>query len=95
MGAPRLHAVIDELTQVIEQRPELASDVMHFIFDGDASVREGLSDVRTRPLPDTRHTDGSMSFNVGVELLASRQLLEFAAAVSAGVVPEMALPGGA
>jgi len=87
-----LHSVVDDLLCVIESRPELAPAVMHFIFDDVSSIREGLSEVRTRPGADTRHVDGSVSFNVGVELLASRQLLQFAAAVSAGVVPEMALP---
>jgi hypothetical protein len=92
MRSQLLHSVVDELLGVIEQRPEVAPAVMHFIFDDVSSIREGLSEVRTRPGADTRHVDGSVSFNVGVELLASRQLLQFAAAVSAGVVPEMALP---
>lgn len=90
-----LHSVIDDLLGVIEQRPEVAPTVMHFVFDDASSVREGLSEVRTRPAEGTCHPNGSMSFSIGVELLASRQLLQFAAAVSAGVVPEMALPGGA
>ncbi|MBW9102919.1 hypothetical protein [Paraburkholderia phenoliruptrix] len=95
MRAQLLHSVIDQLLCTIEERPELAPDVMHFIFDDDSSIRHGLSEVRTRPGNGTQHANGSVSFSVGVELLASRQLLQFAAAVSAGVVPEMALPGGA
>lgn len=95
MRSRLLHSVVDDLLCAIEDRPELASDVMHFIFDDDSSIRAGLSEVRTRPGAGTQHANGSMSFSVGVELLASRQLLQFAAAVSAGVVPEMALPGGA
>jgi len=92
MRNPLLHSVVDELLGVIEQRPEIAPAVMHFVFDDASSVREGLSEVRTRPGNGTSHPNGSVSFSVGVELLASRQLLQFAAAVSAGVVPEMALP---
>jgi hypothetical protein len=95
MRGRSVHSVVDDLLDAIERRPEVAAAVMHFVFDDVSAVREGLCDVRTRPGIGESHPDGSMSFSVGVELLASRQLLEFAAAISAGVVPEMALPGGA
>jgi hypothetical protein len=94
MTARLLHSVIDDLLVVIEYRPELADDVMRFIFDDASSIRDGLCEVRTRPGSDVRHADGSMSFNVGVELLASRGLIQFAHAVSQGVVPPMAVAGG-
>lgn len=94
MSTRLLHAVVDELLIAIGDHPQLAHEVLHFLFEDEEALRSGLTEIRTRQLPDTRHADGSVSFDIGVELFASRQLLEFAAAVSAGIVPEMALPCG-
>lgn len=93
---PRLlHSVIDDVLIALEQWPELGGDVMRFVFDESHAIREGLCDARTRHDDGKRHPDGTVSFGVGVELLASRQLIEFASAISQGFVPHMPLPGGA
>lgn len=91
MKAPLLHSVIDLLLVVIDERPELARDVMHFIFDESSEIRAGLCDVHTRPGCDTRHLDGSVSFSIGIELRATERLIQFAHAVSQGIVPPMAV----
>jgi hypothetical protein len=95
MNPRLLHSVIDDLLATVDQRPELAEPVTRFVFDDSKTIREGLCDVRTRAGPDVRHADGSVSFGVCVELLASHDLIQFAHAVSNGVVPHMRLSDNA
>ncbi|MHB9833855.1 hypothetical protein Q8F57_003350 [Paraburkholderia terrae] len=95
VSTPLLHSVIDQLLDAIEHRPELADDVMHFIFDEVNEIRAGLCDVNPRHGRDTHHADGSVSFGFGVELRASEQLIQFASAISQGFVPQMPIAGGA
>lgn len=95
MSGPLLHSVVDDLLDSIEQRPELAEPVLRFIFDGSQMIREGLSDIRLRDGGQTRHADGSVTFNCGAEVQASRELVQFAHAVANGVVPHMPLRGDA
>jgi len=94
MKAPLLHSVIDQLLDVIDLRPELAADVMHFIFDDAKEIRDGLADVYVPEGAPAHHSDGSVGFSVAIELRASETLMHFARAVSDGVVPALQLPGG-
>ncbi|RKE35256.1 hypothetical protein B0G76_1317 [Paraburkholderia sp. BL23I1N1] len=90
-----LHSVIDQLLNAIDHRPELADDVLHFLFDEVNEIREGLCDVSTRHGRDTVHADGSVTFGIGVELRATERLMQFTHAIAQGVVPHMPLAGGA
>lgn len=90
MKAPLLHSVIDDLLCSIERYPEIAGPVDWFIFDDRRDVRSGLYVVKT-PTENIKHADGSFSVNVGLEVLASDDLIQFAHAVANGVVPHMAL----
>ena len=88
-----LHTVIDDLLGSIERWPELGDVVKGVVFDEANEIRVGLCDVRTEMLGETRHPDKSVSFRVGVEIRASDELVQFAHAVSNGIVPHMRLPG--
>lgn len=90
MNAPLLHSVIDDLLDAIDRRPEFTDSVMHFVFDEVNEIRAGLSEVKQR---DARNTfpDGSLSIRVDGDVVASRELIQFAHAVSNGVVPHMPL----
>jgi hypothetical protein len=94
MKAPSLHSVIDQLLDVIDLRPELAADVMHFIFDDAQEIRDGLADVYVPEAAPAHHPGGSVGFSMVGELRASERLMHFARAVSDGVVPAMQLGGG-
>ncbi|MFM0243819.1 hypothetical protein [Paraburkholderia sediminicola] len=90
MSSRLLHSVIDDLLDAVEQRPELVEPVMHFVFDEVNAIRAGLSEVQKRNAGDAL-PDGSLSIRVDGDVLASRQLIQFAHAIANGVVPQMAL----
>lgn len=93
---PRLlHSVIDDLLDALDRHPELTEPAMRFVFGEAHAIRQGAYDVQTRVGTDVRHADGSVSLGVGCEVLASRELIQFAHAVANGVVPHMPLRAAA
>ena len=90
MNKRLLHSVIDDLLNAVEQRPELTEPVMHFVFDEVNAIRAGLCEVKEFDAGDTL-PDGSVSIRVRGDVIASRELIQFAHAVANGVVPHMPL----
>ncbi|HEX7907293.1 MAG TPA: hypothetical protein VF534_04275 [Paraburkholderia sp.] len=94
MKSRLLHSVIDDLLDTVEQRPELTEPVMHFVFDEVNAIRAGLGEVKKRDVGSTL-PDGSLSIRIVGDVVASRELIQFAHAVANGVVPHMPLRGAA
>jgi hypothetical protein len=90
MNRPLLHSVLDDLLCTLDRYPEVAEPVKRFIFDEEYAIRRGNYLVKA-PTENVRHADGSVSINVGLEVLASDDLIQFAHAVANGVVPHMPL----
>jgi hypothetical protein len=90
MNPRLLHSVLDDLLRSVERYPEMFEPVKRFVFDEYHAIREGIY-VVTTPAENVRHSDGSVSISVGLEVLASDDLIHFAHAVANGVVPHMPL----
>lgn len=91
MNAPLLHTVLNDLLCAVDRYPEVAESVGWFVFDGDRAIREGIYVVKTDVAQEVLHLDGSIGVRVGVEVLASDDLVQFAHAVANGVIPHMPL----
>lgn len=97
---PRLlHSVIDEVLEAAERWPELASEILHFVFDETHDVREGLYETKTHVLGE-----GTLKFGAGHEVrstavvtqtVATDRLVQFAHAVARGFIPHVLPAGGA
>ncbi|TAM50199.1 MAG: hypothetical protein EPN57_20470 [Paraburkholderia sp.] len=84
---PRLlHSVIDDILAAAEQWPELAADILHFVFDATHDVRPHLYCEQTSCVADS---------SVVVETLAADRLVQFAHAVTRGFIPHVMPAGGA
>ncbi|RDU99198.1 hypothetical protein [Trinickia dinghuensis] len=97
---PRLlHSVIDDVLAAAEQWPEIANDVLHFVFDEAQDIREGLFETKTHVLGDgTVEIDGVPPVKTTVvvtQTLATERLVHFAHAVSRGFIPHVMAAGGA
>jgi hypothetical protein len=91
MNPRLLHSVLDDLLCAVDRYPEVAEPVARFVFDEEHAIRKGVYEVKSQTGTDVRHADGSVSISVGVEVLASDDLIQFAHAVANGVVPHMPL----
>ncbi|WP_175946673.1 hypothetical protein [Burkholderia pyrrocinia] len=93
MKLRKLQNVIDDLTDAIGRWPGLVDDVFAFVFD-EGIVRDGLFSIRTCEGKELKVGD-TIQMDIGVAIFAAPELVQFAAAVAQGVVPEMPLVGGA
>jgi hypothetical protein len=93
MNPRLLHSVLDDLLCSVDRYPEIAEPVMRFVFDEGHAIREGIFEVKTQVGAEVRHADASVGFDIGLEVLASNELIQFAHAVANGVVPHMPLRG--
>lgn len=83
---PRLlHSVIDDVLAAVEQWPELATEILHFVFDEGHDVRPHLYRERTSCIADS---------STVVEAIASEGFIQFAQAVGRGVIPHVMPAGG-
>ena len=84
---PRLlHSVIDDVLTAIEQWPELAAEILHFVFDEGHNVRPHLYRERTSCVAES---------STVVEAIASEGFVQFAQAAGRGVIPHVMPAGGA
>lgn len=84
---PRLlHSVIDDVLAATEQWPELAVEILHFVFDDRHDVRPHLYREQTSCVADS---------SIVVEVFASEGFMHFAHAVGCGVIPHVMPAGGA
>lgn len=94
MELRKLQTVIDDLVDAVGRWPELASDVAAFLFDESFVVRDGLFSIRTAAGAEVKIGD-TVRMEIGIAIFAAPELVQFAAAVTQGVVPAMPLGGGA
>ena len=94
MEPRKLQNVIDDLVDGISRWPELAGDVMAFLFDETFAVRDGLFSIRTDNGAEVKVGD-TIRMDIGIAIFAAPELVQFAVAVAQGVVPAMPLVGGA
>lgn len=93
MAARELWDVLAEVLDAMHRYPAMRSEILRCLFD-DEGLRAGTFDLVTETATTTKRDGMELSLHTR-NILPSTWLLLFASAVSNGVVPEMALPGGA
>lgn len=93
MAARELEEVLADVIDAMHRYPAIRKQVLHCLFD-ENGLRSGVYDMVTDTIAITKHGGTELSLHTR-NILPSTWLLLFASAVSNGVVPEMALPGGA
>lgn len=84
---PRLlHSVIDDVLDATEKWPELAAEILHFVFDESHDVRPNLYREQTSCVANS---------SIVVEAYAMEGFVHFAQAVGCGVIPHVMPAGGA
>lgn len=93
MAARELQDVLGDVIDAMHRYPAIRKQVLHCLFDEDG-LRSGVYEMVTDTFTTTKQDGTELSLHTR-NILPSTWLLHFASAVSNGVVPEMALPGGA
>ncbi|MFD1557060.1 hypothetical protein ACFSHT_15775 [Paraburkholderia silviterrae] len=89
MSERTLHKVLAEIVDACRRYPALYAHVFHCLFDG-GEVRDGLFRVECDAV--SRPARGGAQVTLVAKVWPSEWLLQFAHAVSRGVMPEMVLP---
>lgn len=98
MQSRLLHSVIDDVLEAAERFPEMAADILHFVFDETRDVREGLYETKTRVLGESTLQAGAREARgtaVVTQTMATDRLVQFAHAVARGFIPHVLPAGGA
>ena len=98
MQARLLHSVIDDVLEAAERWPEMASDILHFVFDETHDVREGLYETKTHVLGESTLQAGGQEARgapVVTQAMATDRLIQFAHAVARGFIPHVLPAAGA
>lgn len=93
MADRTLHEVLGEIFDAAHRYPELSAQIFHCLFDG-GRVREGLYRIDVSHAP---RFDGPNGSREQLAMLTTKcwptdWLLQFAAAISSGFIPEGAFP---